>query len=115
MAIVIVENLSKEDLIKAREEYPEYIKITADLEKKIVAIGGEYHADAEQILTEQFQSQKNGLWGGGYNITLHKFETNALINIKPNINDSPEILDPAIRQQFFDLVKEKLADIENLI
>ena len=45
----------QEDLVKAREEYPEYIKITADLEKRIVAIGGEYHADAEQILIKNFK------------------------------------------------------------
>jgi len=28
MAVVVIENLSKDDVIKAREEYSDYIKIT---------------------------------------------------------------------------------------
>ncbi len=50
MVIVVVEELSKDDVLKARGEYRDYIKITIDLSKKIVAIGGEYHADAEEVL-----------------------------------------------------------------
>jgi len=112
MSIIIVEKLTKEDIQKAREEYSEYIKITVDIKKEIVAIGGEYHADAELILAEKYQSQKNDLWGGGYNITLRKFETNAIINIKPTINDSPDILTPEIREKFLNVVKEKLKGLE---
>ena len=61
MSIIIVEKLTKEDIQKAREEYSEYIKITVDIKKEIVAIGGEYHADAELILAEKYQSQSSGI------------------------------------------------------
>ena len=115
MAIVIVEKLSKEDLQKAREDYPEYLKITADIVQRIVAIGGEYHADAEKILREDYQSKKKDIWGGGYNLILKKIETNAIVNLKPEVNDSPEILDPVTREDFLEVVQEKLSDIELLI
>lgn len=115
MIVVVVNDLTKTDILKAREDYQEYIKITVDVEKKIVAIGGEYHADAEAKLTETYQSKNSDIWGGGYNVALRKYETNAMINIKPAVNDSPDILDPAIRKKFLDLVKEKLAGLELLI
>lgn len=115
MAIVIVGKLTKEDIGKAREDYSGYIKITVDIRRRIVAIGGEYHADAEEVLVGKFQCQRKDIWGGGYNIKLRKFETNAVLNIKPRINDSPEIIDQKIREDFLSLVKEKLTNIETFL
>ena len=116
MAIVIVEEKpTKEDIVKARKEFPQYIKITADLEQEIIAIGGEYHADAEKILVEKYNSQRSNIWGGGYNITLDIFEVNAIINLHPGINDSTDILDPDIRNRFLELVKKVLGDIKSLL
>lgn len=112
MAIVVVEELSKNDVLKAREEYSEYIKITADIARKIVAIGGEYHADAEEILIKDFKCKSVDIWGGGYNVKLKKFEANAVLNIKPQINDSLEIISPKIRDEFLELAKDKLKNIE---
>jgi hypothetical protein len=116
MAIVIVQNkLIKEDLNRAREDYPGYIKITVDLFQKIVLIGGEYHADSEKILLEKFGSKQEDIWGGGYNINLNKFEVNALVNLRLPTNDSMDILNPEIRRDFLKLVEEKLADIQSLV
>lgn len=113
--VVITEDLIRNDVVKAREDYSGYIKITVDVSKRLVAIGGEYHADAEEILVSQFQSRSEDVWGGGYNIKLRKYETNAVLNIKPSVNDSPEILDQKIRADFLSLVKEKLSKIENFL
>jgi hypothetical protein len=116
MAIVVAkERLTKEDLKKAREEFSEYIKITADLVKEIVIIGGEYHADAEKLLIEKYSSFQNDIWGGGYNISSRAFEVNAIINLKPGINDSVDVLDPKIRNRFLELVKRRLGDIESFL
>lgn len=71
MAIIIVrpdKKLSKDDFGIAREEYQSYIKITADIENEIVALGGEYHADAEIKLVEADAERKN-IWGGGFNLS----------------------------------------------
>lgn len=113
--IIIVDNLTENDIQKAREDYSEYIKITIDIAREIVAIGGEYHADAEEVLVKNYQSRSGDIWGGGYNITICKFETSAVLNIKPQINDSPEILDPKIREKFLSAAQKKLKNINDLI
>ena len=116
MAIVILQNKpTKENIKAAREEYPDYVKITVDLSQEIVLIGGEYHADSEKILIEKCGSKQKDIWGGGYNITLKKFETNAIINMRQPINDSTDILNPKIRDNFLKLVEEKLFNVEYLI
>ncbi|MBI4157508.1 hypothetical protein HY502_01530 [Candidatus Woesebacteria bacterium] len=116
MAIIVLQkSATKEDIKKAKEEYENYIKITVDLRLGLVSIGGEYHADAEAILLKKFGSRQQDIWGGGYNIILDKFEANAVINIRAPINDSPEILDPEIREKVLKLAKEKLSKIKSLI
>lgn len=110
MAIVLIKNkLSEKDFQKAKEDYKGYVKITADLEKKVVALGGEYHADAEKLLLEQGSKQEN-IWGGGLNLETGSFETNAIINLRPGQNDSPEILDPLKRKKFLTLAEKVLKD-----
>lgn len=116
MALIIVnKKLTKEDVKASREDYSEYIKITIDAEKEIVIIGGEYHADAEKILVDEFNSKRSDIWGGGYNITSKTFEVNAMLNLKPTVNDSLEILDPKTRNRFLEVVKSKLGNIQSLI
>jgi len=116
MSLIIVDNkLSKEDISASREDYSEYIKITADLEKEIVIIGGEYHADAEKLMIDKFGSKRSAIWGGGFNLTTGEFEVNAMLNLKPASNNSLEILDPQARSRFLEIVKNKLFDIQSLI
>ncbi|MDO8452279.1 MAG: DUF5674 family protein [bacterium] len=116
MSLVIVDHkLTKEDIKASREDYSEYIKITADLEKEIVIIGGEYHADAEKLMVEKFDSKNTAIWGGGYNIITRGYEVNAMLNLKPLTNDSLEILDPKVRNRFLEVVKNKLDKIQSLV
>lgn len=116
MGIVIIEDeLTKENLASARAHYKFYIKITADIEQKVVIIGGEYHADAEEVLIERYKSLQKNIWGGGYNLRNGKFETNAIINLRSSVNESMEILDQKIRDKFLALIKERLKNIKYLL
>ena len=116
MSVVVLKGKPKKNHIKkAREDHKNYIKITADLEKKIIAIGGEYHADAEKILAEKYGAKQRSIWGGGYNIDLDEFETIAVINIKQPNNPSSEIIDQKVRKEFLEFVKRELADIKSLL
>lgn len=100
MALVLIkEKISPVDFKKALQDYDSYIKITIDILKEAIVIGGEYHADAERFLLKQGSRQKN-IWGGGVNLETGRFETNALINLRPGRNDSTEILDSRTREQF---------------
>lgn len=100
MIVILKKKATKEQIIKASEEFKTYIKIVADIEKEIVAIGGKFHADAEKILLENGSLQDN-LWGGGLDLLSGKTDMQAIINIRPSKNnDSMEILDPKIRDGF---------------
>ncbi len=110
MAIIIVFNKpTAEEFAKAKEEYKSYVKITVDLEKETIALGGEYHADVEKILLEKGSQQKD-IWGGGINLETGQLETNAIINLRGGKNDSTEILNPTIRKRFLQIAGRILKD-----
>jgi len=110
MSVVLIQNrLTKEQFEKAKKDYFTYIKITIDINKKLVAVGGEYHADAEKVILENDGDQQN-VWGGGVNLETGEFETNAVINIKPGVNPSLDILNPEVREAFLSIVKESLKE-----
>lgn len=117
MGVVVIKNkLTKEKVGAAKEDLKTYIKITIDIEQEIVALGGEYHYDAEQILVEEYNSKNSNIWGGGYDIELNKFETSALINLKPLLKaTNHNIEDEKIRQRFMEIVKKTLKDLEFLV
>jgi len=117
MSVVIINKKpTSEDIKKSLEDYPSYIKITIDVKQVIIAMGGEYHADAEEILIQKYNSKQKDIWGGGYDLKSKQFETNAMINMRPfHENSSMEILDPIIRKKFLQIVKGALGGIESLL
>lgn len=117
MGVVIVkEKLTKKDVDTAKLDLRTYIKITVDIKQEIVAIGGEYHYDAEQILVKDFGSKNSNIWGGGYDIETMSIETNALINIKPRMSaTSHNIENPQIKKSFLRLVAKFLKDFESFL
>lgn len=105
---IIKEKISKAELADiAKEFYVEMVKGVADIEKGIIALGGEWHIDANQVLMEDGSSQEN-LWG--FNIYIDKskedrLEYNSLINIRPNQgNKSMEIENEDIKNSIFKIV-----------
>ena len=82
-----------------------------DLERKVAAVGGELHADAEHLLLESGSRQEN-LWGANYYPGRGPedcIEYTSLINIRPaQGNRSMLIADPEIRERVreitFDLI-----------
>jgi hypothetical protein len=71
-----------------------------DVARGVVAIGGEMHADAEQVLLEAGSHQAD-LWGANYYPGRGRedcIEFTALINIRPGAgNRGMELQDPALR------------------
>ncbi len=99
MAVVVVEEkITLEQLALAKEEYGEFIKVVVDIEKEILAAGGEWHADAEKVLLEQGSRQEN-LWGGGVDLGSSQVEFTALINMRPGFSRSQEVLDQEVRRK----------------
>jgi len=95
------------------EEFPNYIKLTSDIQQQILYGGSRLHYDCEQILLEKENSKQENIWSGGINLLTKKIEYEAISNIKPLYNNSStEILDPNIRNQFKILVKQFFPDYE---
>lgn len=105
MIINKTDPFTKEEIEQLKEEFGFYIKIVIDVEKKICIAGMNMHYDGEKILLDQGSNQIN-LWGGGVDLETKKIDFNSFINIRPNQNnDSNEIQDLDIRDQFKKLME----------
>ena len=83
------------------------IKAVVDIDKKIIALDAELHADLENLLMQE-RSKQEHLWG--INLFLDKgkrgwIEYTALINIRPSMgNRSMEVESPDVQQQITEVV-----------
>jgi len=102
-------------LVKIWEEretaFEEILKIVVDIEKNLIAVDAEMHADLEQILLKDGSAQQD-LWGANiYPLRSEndQLEYTSLINIRPAIgNRSMEVADPLIRKKIQVIVSELL-------
>ncbi len=70
----------------ARERFGDMVKAVVDIERNVMAIGGELHADEEQILLEQGSKQEH-LWGINLypdTMTADWLEFDSMINLRPS-------------------------------
>ncbi len=101
--ILIISKKIKRQVLKelAEKWFKDMIKYVVDVKREVIAIGGELHADAEEILIEDGSRQKD-LWGA--NLYLYepaeRIEYTALINIRPSQgNPGMEIMDECIKEK----------------
>jgi hypothetical protein len=100
--IVIVERrMDRLELVRLVQLFfGDMVKYVVDLERRVAAVGGELHADAEQLLLESGSRQAD-LWGANYYPGKGRdacVEYTALINIRPTRgNRGMLIQDPVIR------------------
>ncbi len=90
--------------------FEEVVKFVIDIERKIIALGGELHSDAGELLIKDGSDSRN-LWGGNIYPLRKKeeilIEYNSLINIKPLKNNfSLEIQDDKIKQEIRKIIDE---------
>jgi hypothetical protein len=82
--------------------FGDMVKYVVDVERRIVAVGGQLHADGEQLLLATGSRQAD-LWGANYYPGREPddcIEYTALINIRPSHgNRSMLIADAAIRER----------------
>jgi hypothetical protein len=86
----------------AQETYGDMVKGVVDLQNRIIALGGELHADCEEVLLDKGSKQVD-LWG--FNIYPKKskeerLEYTSFINIRPKQgNFQIEIKDEQLRHK----------------
>jgi hypothetical protein len=100
---VLTERIDPELLGRlVRETFEVMVKYVADIERGVIAIGGELHADAEALLLEQ-GSHPTSVWGANYYPGRGRhacIEFTSLINISPaRGNPGMEVMDPTIQQR----------------
>ena len=70
----------------AQERFGDMVKAVVDVERQVMAIGAELHADEEQYLLEKGSGQNN-LWGINIYMDqplLQAIEFDSMINVRPS-------------------------------
>ena len=104
--LLLERRIEASELRRLAERFEEMVKYVADVERGIVAIGGEMHADAEAVLLEAGSRQAD-LWGANYYPGRGRegcIEYTSLINIRPSAgNRGMELIDPALRARVLEI------------
>jgi len=107
---IITDKISFGEIKKiAEERFGDMVKCVLDLDRKIMAVGGEMHADEEAMLLEDGSKQVD-LWG--INLYPDKIgndfvEFDSMINIRPRQDNRSRGVESAeIRNKIIEVVKE---------
>lgn len=93
----------------AAERFGDLVKAVVDLERRIMLVDADLHADQEANLLAQGSRQQD-LWGINLYPELTEgdwLEFDSMINLRPSFgNRSRSVDDPATRQRIADLVRD---------
>lgn len=104
---IVRNNITKQELAdRAKEQFGDWIKAVVDIEKNIMAVGGDLHADEEAVLIDDGSDQKN-CWG--INIWFEKsrdewIQFDSMINVRPSVGNRSRTIEN-------EEVKEKIRKI----
>ena len=107
--ILIIQPISKKELKEiARKRFGDLVKAVVDIEKGVMAIGADLHADEEAFLLKEGSDQKN-LWGINLYPDLEipeMIEFDSVINIRPSQGNRSRLVEnEEIRQKILEIVK----------
>ena len=105
---IIRQHVTAEELSDMLEALESYIKLAVDVDRGILAGGGEYHADCEEGLLED-GSRQESVWGADWYPDSRAVAFGALINIRPRQgNMAMEIQEPHLRERIEAVVRRLL-------
>ncbi len=116
---IIREKISKEEIAEiAKDNFVKMVKVDVDVKRGILAAGGEWHSEGDELLSKDGSSRED-VWGINFypwNPPEKRIQYNSLINIKPAFDHkSMEIKDKGIREKIHSVVQRLLlSDDENL-
>lgn len=105
MLLIIRKKATAQQIEQMASDIEGYIKVVVDIERKIAAGGGFKHVDDEQVLLRD-GSQQSKLWGGGIDLLTKEIDFDSIINVRPSQNESREVLDPQIRKEVEQIIRE---------
>lgn len=103
---IITQPINRGEARKIAEElYVDMVKGVVDLERGVIALGGEWHIDANNLLIEDGSKQSN-IWGFNFYPDENTIHFTSLINIRPSQNNRAiEIQDENIRKQMEKIIR----------
>jgi len=108
MLLIIRQKADEGILKKAAEDLKGYVKVVADIHRKILSAGGQLHTDGEKLMLQDGSKQAD-LWGGGIDLETGEIDFDSMINIRPKQgNASREVLDKNIRRQMETMIRDLL-------
>ena len=100
--VVLEQRIEPVVLRRLVERFEDMVKYVVDVERGVIAIGGEMHSDAEEVLLES-GSRQTAVWGANYYPGRGRedcIEFTSFINIRPSLgNRGMELQDPALRMR----------------
>ena len=112
---IVKDSISKKELIDiAKKQFGDLVKAVVDVERGIIAIGGELHSDEEVALMEQEESKREHTWG--INLYPEKsgeelIEFDSIINIKPSFgNRSRDVENPKTKEKIKMIVNKLIVE-----
>ena len=109
MGIEVVQAPIDRDKLRriAAGQFGDFVKAVVDVEREVMAIGGDLHADEESALIDAGSIQRN-IWGINLYPDLSRdqwVEFDSMINVRPALgNRSRDVENPAIRDRILAVV-----------
>jgi uncharacterized protein DUF5674 len=111
MIHVLEQRASASEVQEMLGESGSMIKIVVDIRRRILAGGGEMHADCESALLDE-GSEQDDLWGANWYPGAQRIEFESLINVRPRLgNRSILIQDENLRKQVESVTRALLGGI----
>ena len=109
MILIIREVVTPEQINQMTEQFgSNFIKLAVDVNREILAGGGELHSDCEQALLED-GSQQVDVWGADWHPESRNVTFESIINMRPQQqNFSMEVQDLTLRSRIEKVVRELL-------
>ena len=111
--IKIIKNpIKKQEIMEiAKNQFGDLVKMVADTEKKILAVGGDFHSEEELLLMEQENSKRQNLWGINFYPAKPKSEQtefDSVINLKPAFGNRSRGVENQTEQEKIKKIVEEL-------
>ncbi len=107
MIEIIRVRATPEQIEQMLQELKFYIKVAVDIERRILAGGGEMHFYCEQALLENGSKQED-IWAASFRPDTQRIIYESIVNLRPRQNRSMEIIDVKIREQVAAIIMEFL-------
>jgi hypothetical protein len=112
MIEILQSRATPEQMTSMLEALGIYVKLVVDIEREVIAGGGELHADCEKVLLKSGSRQAD-VWGVDWYPFSQTIGYESIINIRVSANNrSMEIQDQAIRSRIEKIVYRYLGGVE---